>query len=282
MRARLSGFTLVEMSIVLVIIGLIVGGILVGRDLINAAEVRATISQINKYNSAVNTFLVKYNGLPGDLRSDLAAAYGFTTRAGSQGRGDGNGIIDGINAGDDNQSFAQESAMFWNDLSVAGLIDGSFQGGLNVDSANPQAVTAAQVPTTFPVAKLGRGNYVTVSSYSGTNYWIMGGITSTSGGVGGGGYNSYLDMTPVEAYNIDIKMDDGMPNTGIVQQHGIGQTGPLPVLSPCSWPSNWQAASGAGFCTMGGANAADPAATYNRVSSTGGNTPACILRFRFN
>lgn len=43
-----SGFTLIELSIVLVIIGLIVGGVLVGRDLIKAAEVRAQVSQIEK------------------------------------------------------------------------------------------------------------------------------------------------------------------------------------------------------------------------------------------
>ncbi len=49
---RREGFTLIEMSVVLVIIGLIVGGILVGRDRVRAAEVRAEISQIGKYNSA--------------------------------------------------------------------------------------------------------------------------------------------------------------------------------------------------------------------------------------
>jgi len=60
------GFTLIEMSIVLVIIGLIVGGILVGQDLIHAAEVPAQITQIEKYNQAVNTFRGKYGDLPGD------------------------------------------------------------------------------------------------------------------------------------------------------------------------------------------------------------------------
>ena len=72
----------------LVIIGLIVGGVLVGQDLIRAAEVRATISQIEKYNTAVNTFRGKYDALPGDISN--AAQYGFVARAGTQGRGDGN------------------------------------------------------------------------------------------------------------------------------------------------------------------------------------------------
>src|SRR5579883_2923623 len=95
---REGGFTLIELSIVLVIIGLIVGGVLVGQDLIRAAQVRATISQIEKYNTAVNTFYGKYNALPGDIPAAQVAKLGFTvtaTRAGTQGRGDGNGLIEG-------------------------------------------------------------------------------------------------------------------------------------------------------------------------------------------
>src|ERR1017187_10122680 len=86
-----AGFTLVELSIVLVIIGLIIGGVLVGRDLISAAEVRAQISQIEKYQTAVNTFRDKYGYLPGDIPEPTASQYGFAARATDQGEGDGNG-----------------------------------------------------------------------------------------------------------------------------------------------------------------------------------------------
>src|ERR1700710_2201298 len=90
-----QGFTLIELSIVLVIIGLIVGGVLVGQDLIKAAATRAQISQIEKYNQAVNTFKTKYNGIPGDLQASLAAQFGFTVGAGcvgTQAERDGNGL----------------------------------------------------------------------------------------------------------------------------------------------------------------------------------------------
>jgi prepilin-type N-terminal cleavage/methylation domain-containing protein len=60
------GFTLIELSIVLVIIGLIIGGIMVGRDLIRAAQLKRTIREVEMLNTAVNTFQVKYNCLPGD------------------------------------------------------------------------------------------------------------------------------------------------------------------------------------------------------------------------
>src|SRR6202011_3322528 len=98
-----QGFTLIELSIVLVIIGLIVGGILVGQDLIKAAEVRAQISQIDKYNSAVNTFRAKFQSIPGDMAVATANQFGFTvdsTCYGQIGGRDGNGLLDGAsNAG---------------------------------------------------------------------------------------------------------------------------------------------------------------------------------------
>lgn len=77
-----SAFTLIELSIVLVIIGLIIGGILTGQDLINAATIRAQVSQISEFTTAVNTFKVKYNYLPGDMPPSEASALGFFTFTG--------------------------------------------------------------------------------------------------------------------------------------------------------------------------------------------------------
>ncbi|MFO0388554.1 MAG: type II secretion system protein [Alphaproteobacteria bacterium] len=65
-NSRQQGFTLIELSIVLVIIGLVTAGVLVGKDLINQAELRSIITDVEKYNTAVNTFKVKYCCLAGD------------------------------------------------------------------------------------------------------------------------------------------------------------------------------------------------------------------------
>jgi prepilin-type N-terminal cleavage/methylation domain-containing protein len=102
-------FNLIELSIVLVIIGLIVGGILVGRDLISAAAVRAQISQIEKYNQAVNTFRSKYGYLPGDIPDPYASQFGFQSRFYFLGNGDGNGVIQSYNTSDAPVSIPDQS-----------------------------------------------------------------------------------------------------------------------------------------------------------------------------
>ncbi len=96
-----AAFTLIELSIVLVIIGFLVGGALLGKDLIKAAEIRAQISQITEYNTAMNLFKLQYNSLPGDLPPSEASAVGFSnsnpfagTRNGSLGAGNNNGKIE--------------------------------------------------------------------------------------------------------------------------------------------------------------------------------------------
>ena len=62
---REQGFTLIELAIVLVIIGLIVGGVLVGQDLIKAAEIRASVTQIEQYNTAAKYIPHEICGFPG-------------------------------------------------------------------------------------------------------------------------------------------------------------------------------------------------------------------------
>src|SRR5688572_10018529 len=61
------GFTLIELSIVLVIIALLVAGVLVGRELIKTSELRSLMTQVDQFKTATYTFRNKYNGLPGDI-----------------------------------------------------------------------------------------------------------------------------------------------------------------------------------------------------------------------
>jgi len=235
---RTLGFTLIELSIVLVVIGLVVGGVLVGQDLISAAGVRAQIAQIEKYQSAVNTFRGKYNNtLPGDMDAVNASRFGFAARGVYAGEGDGNGIIEGIDANapssNDGTNIVQgETAMFWVDLAQARLVDGGFNVGSATGAGMVQStVSATGVSSFFPPAKLGSGNYVyvwsggwTLSAVSnntndGYNYFGVSNISGISNSISSSypqALSSNLALTVKQAYSIDTKIDDGLPQTGRV------------------------------------------------------------------
>lgn len=235
-----TGFTLLELSIVLIIIGVIVGGVFVGADIIRSAGVRSQISQIEKYNSAANTFKEKYNSLPGDLDNLSAASFGFSSRPGTPGQGDGNGMIEGLYYA--NTAVASgfggncEPLFFWQDLTVGNpttplninLIEGSFN---TVNTANCGAAGAGTYPNGtniganmnlfLPAAKLGLGNYVIVFSTQRVNYFAINKITGI-GLASSGVYYGSNGLTVQQAYQIDKKMDDGFPTTGKVQAIAIG------------------------------------------------------------
>jgi prepilin-type N-terminal cleavage/methylation domain-containing protein len=171
------GFTLIELSIVLVIIGLVVGGVLVGQDLVKAASVRATISQIESFQRAKNTFREKYGGIPGDLIYTDAQKFGFSTCTYSPGTNthcDGNGnLSDGANT----TGIASEMALFWIQLSKAGFIENGFTFSGADASDSFGVLSSTQIGQHLPEAKIGNGNYLTTAidntgSNNPTNYFI--------------------------------------------------------------------------------------------------------------
>lgn len=212
-----SGFTLVELSIVLVIIGLIISSVLVGQDLVRASELRATVTQYEDYNKAVNTFRLRHdNQFPGDIAN--AVAYGYA--AGTD--GDGNGVLtDTLNPTDltlpaVRDANAGEYVGFWSHLGTtspagnegAGLIAGGYDG-------NPVAANAAV--DNLPEATA--GEFWGVFSVSGRNYYILGASD-------GAGYTTVGTLNPIDALDIDTKIDDNNPSRGVVQARGANGTEP--------------------------------------------------------
>jgi prepilin-type N-terminal cleavage/methylation domain-containing protein len=224
---RESGFTLIELSIALVIIGLIVGGVLAGQSLIAAAGVRAQISQIEKFNTAANVFRGKYGYLPGDIRDPDASNFGFQPRGQYAGEGDGNGLIEG-NTGDCSgcnygASVVGETSMFWVDLSAANLIE----GGFNLATPTTDTEHASNVSQWLPQAKINTNDYIYIAGFSGINRFYIGTHIYFGGGyaMNGGGQAGpscvpvgiCYALTVQQAYAIDFKIDDGKPGSGNVR-----------------------------------------------------------------
>ena len=303
------GFTLIELSIVLVIIGLIVGGVLVGQDLIRAAGVRATISQIEKYQTAVNTFRGKYGYLPGDIKDPDASNFGFAARGQYAGQGDGNGILQGVNANaansfDQDNITAGESAVFWVDLSAAHLIDGTFTTA-SITTLPGSDVT--NVDAYMPAAKMGKGMYIFVWSggwrgcFSGNgngdgkNYFGLQDVPKlkNSGGYGNSGQPyALITLTPQEAYNFDKKTDDGLPQSGRTVALGLSVYGPTPTCwaSPNLNPGGAEDPVTGGPTTVATPGSATTCYDNNNVGGaqqqyslgqSGGSNPACAVSFQF-
>jgi prepilin-type N-terminal cleavage/methylation domain-containing protein len=110
-----SGFTLIELAIVLVIIGLLLGGVLKGQELINSAKVKNMASDFRNIQVQVYSYQDKFKALPGD---DKAAI----NHVGATSNGDGDGVIEGVW---NSTTQTDETYIFWQHLRLAGLATGS-------------------------------------------------------------------------------------------------------------------------------------------------------------
>jgi prepilin-type N-terminal cleavage/methylation domain-containing protein len=229
------GFTLIELSIVLVIVGLIAGGVMVGRDLIEAAAIRAQVTQIEKYETAVNTFRSKYNYFPGDIPAAQAAQVGLISRGGGLGDGDGNDAIESLGSNGPALTLGGETVFFWTDLSSAQLIDGSFaETSDNVIGCVP----CTTIGKWLPAAKTGHNGYfyagsgfgygeVAFDSAHGLQFVISSPVSMDAFAI-----QVVPALTVAEAYSIDNKIDDGNPVLGNVVVSGPGQRATQQIGTP--------------------------------------------------
>ncbi len=128
MRRITNGFTLIELAIVLVIIGLLLGGVLKGQELIESARVRSIISQLDSLKAAYYAFQDKYQFAPGDYPGHLAYA-NLSGIANAQVGGNGDGVVR-------DTSQAREGLLAWVHLTRANLIAGNYQAGSSLPDAS--------------------------------------------------------------------------------------------------------------------------------------------------
>lgn len=236
---KYTGFTLIELSIVLVIIGLVIGGVLVGQDLIKSSGNRAFISQLETYNSVVNTFKNKYNCLPGDCVS--AAAFGFT------GNGGGNGVVSGlITDGFVSSDYTIDPAATFTSvyLSNANNEIGKFWSHLRSALLIPDYMVTLVVSDgvgagySLPPAK-NDGTGVIVAAWRGKHYFRSG----VGGTRGGGNVLWSLNFSPADAAYVFQKMGGTTISTtnsyGSVYPDGLGKERVLISNATASYGTIW-------------------------------------------
>lgn len=221
----MRAFSLVELSIVLVILGLLTGGILAGQSLIRAAEIRSIPEQYSRIAAAIFTFRDKYRAIPGDMPNATQfwgvanADPSLCTTTNSRTLSDPKQTCDGNGDGRASQNASTaiyERFRFWQHLANAGLIEGSYSG-----IADSGSTSDATPGFNAPAGKLSNSGfsqqyqYTVPTALMGTEIpWkhiiYYGGDRSTGNTFG-------PILTPAEAWSIDTKLDDGKPGYGNTQ-----------------------------------------------------------------
>jgi prepilin-type N-terminal cleavage/methylation domain-containing protein len=184
MRSQQSGFTLVEIAIVLVIIGLLLGGILKGQELINSAKVKNLANDFRVIPTYIYAYQDKFKALPGDDAN--ATTHMTCTAPDTCTNGNGNGVINGN----------------WNSATAG---DESYEFWQQVRYANLAAGPTSKADATY-VPRNAVGGIIGVSSASGAQTQITG-MTGTYQVCSSGILGKF-------AKQLDIQMDDGNTGTG--------------------------------------------------------------------
>lgn len=214
-----QAFSLVELSIVLVILGLLVGSILAGQSIIRAAELRKITTSLDNIRTAYGIFRDKYFYLPGDMPNAtsfwgaLASCPSDASTSGSTATCDGNG--DGALGSD---GTTNEATRAWQHLAVAGFINGNYSGryfgGNNLQGLpNPNFYIVRGQESGFHI-------YTSVGSSNANNFDYPTGLYLFAGSKNSSGNNDGNPITSVnDTWNIDTKIDDGKAKTGAIFTH---------------------------------------------------------------
>lgn len=213
-----KGFTLVEISIVMIIIGLLIGGIFGGMKLIDNANIQKTVQDIKAIESAALTFRDTYRALPGDIRTPNTRIPNCTVApCATGGNGDRNiGAMWSALVG--TQTTADETFTFWSHLQAADLLNLGTKNILDLNYGEGQPEAAA----------IGGGFRI----YRSDSWPWIGGTTTVFNNTSLS-LNVLYHAAPVGTWDtpcdplrqIDIKIDDGFVYNGFLQGWACG-TGP--------------------------------------------------------
>jgi prepilin-type N-terminal cleavage/methylation domain-containing protein len=195
MKEKQAGFTLVEIAIVLVIIGLLLGGILKGQEMITQAKIKNVVNDFNGITAAVNSYQDRYRSLPGD---DLNASTRWAGAFSGNGDGQIGATTDTYNAAAALPAVGtSETLKFWWHLRLAGFVGGTTAA---------TSISSVQQP----------GNAANgITGVQNTGMGFTANIICSS------------NLPDKIAIAVDTQMDDGSAISG--QIRGLVQAGPSPA-----------------------------------------------------
>jgi len=199
MKRNQSGFTLIEIAIVLVIIGLLLGGVLKGQELINSAKVKNLATDFKNTPVFIYGYQDKFKALPGDDRNALTHVSGVAAT------GTANGLIDGLWLP---AAVGDESALFWQHVRLANLAPG-------------ETTVAVGATNTFQ-PKNAVGGFIGVTGAANTPIiGMLGSYIVCSDNIAG-----------KFAKQLDITLDNGVTNTGSIRVTTAGVTAATAATTP--------------------------------------------------
>lgn len=255
MRRASAAFTLLELSLGILLIGLLIGSVLVGIDLIHAAKLQRVLAQMDAYNKAVEVFRDKYHEFPGDM-PDATTFWGaesacpatpYTAAAHvTTCNGDGNGHIGEVYS--DGGATSYELYRLWQHLANAGFAEGAYNGMSGPLSTN-HSIPYTNVPP-GPLENTAFNLFYLFRPAGDTSYWanIYNHVfffgAATADGLPWGGA-----LTPREALILDGKVDDGRPAYGTVMAFKSA-TSPGCTTSDTNTASGYNATQPGKVCSL--------------------------------
>ncbi len=210
MRKQQSGFTLVEIAIVLVIIGLLLGGVLKGQELVNSARVKSMANDFRNVPVLIYGYQDRFRRLPGDdnaIANERFAGFTPATTGGAL----GNGFIEGLW---NSSTLTDESALFWQHVRGAGLAAGSIN------------ISATNLPT----------------NAEGGRFGVQSTPIPPIAGLIGSFYACSESISARAAQQLDATLDDGTPNGGIMRATTTATTASNDAAAAAA-ATNWNAST---------------------------------------